>query len=79
MRKEPIDENAYMNARIGKKLRATKMKKKVYPQRWGRMRGVDRGAIQDAHERDRIRLEQHLEEVDDGKYIAIFEADRLLG
>jgi hypothetical protein len=67
-----------MNARTGKKLRATKMEKKVYPQRRGRMRGVVRGAIQDTHERDRVRLEQRLEEVDDGKYIAFFEADRIL-
>lgn len=78
MPKESINENTYMNARTGKKLRATKMEKKVYPQRRGRMRGVVRGAIQDTHERDRVRLEQRLEEVDDGKYIAFFEADRIL-
>jgi hypothetical protein len=35
-----INESAYMNARTGKKLRATKMEKNVYPQRRGRMRGA---------------------------------------
>jgi hypothetical protein len=67
-----------MNARTGKKLRATKMEKNVYPQRRGRMRGTVRETIRDTHKRDWVRQEQHLEEVDDGKYIAFFEAERML-
>jgi hypothetical protein len=41
--KMEIKENSYMNVRTGKKLRETKMEKKVYMQRWGWMRSVVRG------------------------------------
>lgn len=67
-----------MNARTGKKLRVTKIEKKTCPAAVGlNQQGIVNRTVQDTHERNRVRIEQHPYEVDNWKQVAFLEASRM--